>query len=264
MEGKRVATRLDNGQEVPIGGIEKMSKSKRNVVDPDDIIATYGADTARWFMLSDSPPDRDVEWTDAGAEGAHKFVQRIWRLVVSWAEVIHNADNPSRSTGKAGELRKASHKTLKAVGEDLDRLGFNRAIARIYEFVNILSSSGQPHEADQELIACMREGLLVLVQLIAPMMPHLAEECWQALGCDGLVSEQAWPQFIEALAKDDVITMPIQINGKKRADMSVSPEASKEEIETAALQLDVVVRYLDGKVPKKVIVVPKRIVNVVI
>ena len=264
VEGKRVATRLDNGQEVPIGGIEKMSKSKRNVVDPDDIIATYGADTARWFMLSDSPPDRDVEWTDAGAEGAHKFVQRIWRLIVNWAEVVHNADNPAGSTGKAGELRKASHKTLKAVGEDLDRLGFNRAIARIYEFVNILSSSGQPHEADQELIACMREGLLVLVQLIAPMMPHLAEECWQALGCDGLVSEQAWPQFIEALAKDDVITMPIQINGKKRADMSVSPEASKEEIETAALQLDVVVRYLDGKVPKKVIVVPKRIVNVVI
>ncbi len=260
-DGKRVATRLDNGEEVPIGGIEKMSKSKRNTVDPDEIIATYGADTARWFMLSDSPPDRDVEWTDAGAEGAHRFVQRVWRLVATWSGELAKIDLPE--TSNTNDVRKITHKTLKAIGEDIERLGFNRAIARIYEYVNTLSSV-KADDADAEQKAALKEGLSVLVQCIAPMMPHLAEQCWEAMGGKGLVSEQAWPQFNADLAKDDVITMPIQINGKKRADLEVSPDANKDEIEAATLQLDVVVKYLDGKTPKKIIVVPKRIVNVVV
>ncbi len=265
-DGKRVATRLDNGESVPIGGIEKMSKSKRNVVDPDDIIETYGADTARWFMLSDSPPDRDVEWTDAGAEGAHRFVQRVWRLVHSWAPALSAVSLPygNSTDAKVQELRKASHKTLKAIGEDIDRLGFNRAIARIYELVNVLSSSGNPENASNDLKSAMKEGLDFLVQEVAPYMPHLAEQCWQELGNEGLIAEQPWPRFDEAMAKDDVIVMPVQINGKKRADLSVDPEATKEQIESATMLLDVVVRHLDGKSPKKVIVVPKRIVNVVI
>ncbi|MEO0328042.1 MAG: leucine--tRNA ligase [Pseudomonadota bacterium] len=261
-EGKRTAVRLDNGQEVPIGGIEKMSKSKRNTVDPDDIMQTYGADTARWFMLSDSPPERDVEWTDAGAEGAHRFVQRIWRLVQIWADTVASADLPS-SDADISTLRKATHKTLKAIGEDIEKLSFNRAIARIYEFVNVLSGV-KLETQDAPTVSAMREGLFVLIQVIAPMMPHLAEECWKALGNKTVVSAEGWPQFENSLAQDDLLVLPIQINGKKRAEIEVSPEATPSEIEDASLALDVVQKFLDGKSPKKVIVVPKRIVNVVI
>jgi len=261
IDGKRTAKRLDNAEEVPIGGIEKMSKSKRNVIDPDEIIATYGADTARWFMLSDSPPDRDVEWTDAGAEGAHRFVQRVWRLIAGWSEALESIQLPE--AGASSDIRKATHKTLKAIGEDIERLAFNRAIARIYEFVNTLSAV-KAESADDTLKADVKEGITVLVQSIAPMMPHLAEECWHTLGNKGLVSEQAWIEFNATLANDDVIVMPIQINGKKRGDLEIDPNASKEEIEAASLAHDVVQKYLDGKQPKKMIVVPKRIINVVI
>lgn len=258
-DGKRSARRLDNGQEVPIGGIEKMSKSKRNTVDPDDIIATYGADTARWFMLSDSPPDRDVEWTDAGAEGAHRFVQRIWRLIDTWALELSGVSQASGDN----KIRKATHKTLKAIGEDIERLAFNRAIARIYEYVNVLSSV-KAEAADADTKSAIKEGIEILVQVFAPMMPHLAEECWQRMGKQGLVSNQPWPDYDDALSKDDILVMPIQINGKKRADLEIDPNASKEEIEAASLAHDVVQKYLDGAEPKKLIVVPKRIVNVVI
>ena len=265
-DGRRIAKRLDTGDEIPIGSIEKMSKSKRNTVDPDEIIATYGADTARWFMLSDSPPDRDVEWTDAGAEGAHRFVQRVWRLIYAWSAVVKAADLPDGplTDASAQEIRKATHKILKAVGEDIDRLGFNRAIARIYEYVNTLSASGSGDAANKDLASSMKEGLGILIQMIAPMMPHLAEECWKELGHQELVAEVPWPEFDAELAKDDVIVLPVQINGKKRADLEVDPNASVEEIEAATLNHDVVVKYLDGNEPKKLIVVPKRIVNVVL
>lgn len=264
-DGKRVAYKLSDNSEVPIGSIEKMSKSKKNVVDPDDIIATYGADTARFFMLSDSPPERDVEWTDAGAEGAHRFVQRIWRLVQTWSEHVKSAEMPQDlSNETANTLRKASHKTLKAIGEDYERLGFNRAIARIYDYVNTLSSSVVIKNTNSEINSAMREGLSLLIQCFAPVMPHLGETCWEELGFEGLVSQQPWPNYIDELVKDDVITLPIQINGKKRGDLLVSPEASKQEIEDATLASDVVRKYLDGQAPKKIIVVPKRIVNVVV
>ncbi|MEM7289039.1 MAG: leucine--tRNA ligase [Pseudomonadota bacterium] len=261
VDGKRTAKRRDTGEEIPIGGIEKMSKSKRNTVDPDEIIATYGADTARWFMLSDSPPDRDVEWTDAGAEGAHRFVQRVWRLVAESSDALDGVSMPE--AGNAVALRKATHKALCSVGEDIERLAFNRAIARIYEFMNTLSSV-KVESADDETKSALKEGLFVLIQCIAPMMPHLAEECWQTLGGHGLVAEQAWPEFDPALITDDVITLPVQINGKRRGEIEVSPDASSAEIEAATLQMDVVMKYLDGKSPKKLIVVPKRIVNVVV
>ncbi len=264
-DGKRKAFKLADNSEVPIGGIEKMSKSKKNVVDPDDIIATYGADTARWFMLSDSPPERDVEWTDAGAEGAHRFVQRIWRLVSTWSENVKSAEAPNDlKDEKAKAIRKASHKTLKAIGEDIERLGFNRAIARLYEYVNTLSSAGDAKNSNPDINSAMKEGLSFLIQCFAPVMPHLGETCWEELGFDGLVSEQSWPEHDDALAKDDTIILPVQINGKKRADLEVNPDASPQEIEDATLALDVVIKQLDGKAPKKIIVVPKRIVNVVV
>ena len=160
-------------------------------------------------------------------------------------------------------IRKASHKTLKAIGEDIEKLAFNRAIARIYEFSNILSTV-KLTDSNAVTRSAMKEGISFLVQSIAPMMPHLAEECWQSLGNSTLVSNLAWPTFDAELAKDDVIVLPVQINGKKRADLNVSPDATKDEIEAASLQLDVVVKYLEGRDPKKIIVVPKRIVNVVI
>jgi leucyl-tRNA synthetase len=216
-------------------------------------------------MLSDSPPERDVEWTDAGAEGAHRFVQRVWRLVQTWSDNVKSAGEPNDlKDEKANAIRKASHKTLKAIGDDIERLGFNRAIARLYEYVNTLSGAGDVKNSNPDINSAMKEGLSFLIQCFAPVMPHLGETCWEELGFDGLVSEQSWPEHDDALAKDDTIILPVQINGKKRADLEVNPDASPKEIEDATLALDVVIKQLDGKAPKKIIVVPKRIVNVVV
>jgi len=266
-EGTRTATRLSTGSPIEIGGIEKMSKSKKNVVDPDDIIASYGADTARWFMLSDSPPDRDVIWTEAGVEGAHRFVQRLWRLVSETAPRIAGADASPQSEDEAVlTIRRAAHRAAAGVADDIERLGFNKAVARIYELVNTLAASVSGVSADSEpaLKAAAREALTILVRLIAPMMPHLAEECWTTLGMDGLAAAAPWPDVDPALLKDDSITMPVQINGKKRGDLTVPASAGKPDIEQAALALDVVQAALAGNSPKRVVVVPGRIVNVVL
>ena len=259
----RKAFLIGDDSEITIGSIEKMSKSKKNVVDPDDIIASYGADTARWFMLSDSPPDRDVIWTEAGVEGAHRFVQRIWRLINSVAEVPK--PDVSEADEAALELTKDTHKTIKFVGENIEALGFNRAVASIYTLVNRVQAAwNDGNVQDAGLQHACRQACDILARLIAPMMPHLAEECWQALGNSGMVAEQPWPQFDPALVVDDTLTLPVQVNGKKRADVTVGAEASQEDIIAATLALDVIKGYLDGKEPKKVIVVPKRIVNIVV
>jgi leucyl-tRNA synthetase len=262
--GDRRAVLEATGEELKIGAIEKMSKSKKNVVDPDDIIASYGADTARWFMLSDSPPERDVIWTEAGVEGAHRFVQRLWRLVSEAAPKLAGVAPAAGSEGAAGEVSRAAHRTVQAVGEDIERLGFNKAVARIYELVNTLS----PHLAkadgsDATLTAALREAVEMLVVMISPMMPHLAEECWQGIGGEGMVANRPWPEFDPALVVNDQIVMPVQINGKKRGDLTIAREADQSAVEQAALALDFVQKALDGKPPRKVIVVPQRIVNVV-
>ena len=260
----RKAVLMASGEELRVGPIEKMSKSKKNVVDPDDIIESYGADTARWFMLSDSPPERDVIWTEAGVEGAHRFVQRLWRLVSEAAPKLAGATPAAGAEGAAGEVSRAAHKTVKAVGEDIERLGFNKAVARIYELVNMLS----PHLAkadasDAALTGALREAVEMLVVMISPMMPHLAEECWQEIGGEGMAANRAWPKFDPALVVDDQIVLPVQINGKKRGDLTIAREADQSAVEQAALALDFVQKALDGKPPRKVIVVPQRIVNVV-
>ena len=262
----RTATRLSDGAAVEIGPIEKMSKSKKNVVDPDDIIATYGADTARWFMLSDSPPERDVIWTESGVEGAHRFVQRLWRLVAEAAPALSDVSANPAKDGAHAATSKAVHKTLKAVGEDLGRLQFNKAVARIYELTNLLSRdvSALDEGASGQSKAALRQGIEFLVAMIAPMMPHLAETCWQEIGGAGLAAEQPWPTFDPELVTDDELLLPVQINGKKRAELSVAADATPGEIEDAVLALEAVRVALEGKQPKKVIVVPKRIVNVVI
>ena len=269
----RRATLIATGEAVEIGPIEKMSKSKRNTVDPDEIISTYGADVARWFMLSDSPPDRDVEWTERGVQGAWRFVQRLWRLVGEAADVAKSAPaaRPAQFLPPAAALRKAAHLALAKVTEDIEKLHFNVCVAHIYEFANALGAAIGDIEGDgrdgpspsPDLRWAMNEAVNILVQLFAPMMPHLAEECWAALGHATLVAQAPWPAVERDLLVEDTLTLPVQINGRKRADVTVPRDAGKAEIETAVLALDAVKRVLDGKAPKKVIIVPQRIVNVV-
>jgi leucyl-tRNA synthetase len=265
-DGKRAASLLSNGMPVEIGAIEKMSKSKKNVVDPDDIIGSYGADTARWFMLSDSPPERDVIWTEAGVEGAHRFVQRVWRMVSEAAPALAGIQPQAASEGSAGAVSKAAHRAVKAVGEDISRLGFNRAVARIYELTNALQvplAEVVEGKASPEMLGAVRQAFDMLVGLIAPMMPHLAEESYAVLGGEGMIADRPWPSFDPALTVDSEITLPVQINGKKRGDLTIARDADQGTIERAALQLDFVQKALEGKPPRKVIVVPQRIVNVV-
>src|SRR5580700_872861 len=276
----RRASLIATGEAVEIGAIEKMSKSKRNTIDPDEIIASYGADVARWFMLSDSPPERDVEWTERGVQGAWRFAQRLWRLVGEAAEIAQNApaERPATFTPAALKLRKATHRALAEVTADIEKLHFNVCVAHIYEFANALnavigdmgSEDGADLGAQTGAIStpdfrwAMREAVNVLVQLFAPMMPHLAEECWASLDQPALVAQAPWPQLEPDLLIENTVTLPVQINGKKRAEVTVPRDAKPAEIEAAVLALDAVKKALDGKRAKKVIVVPGRIVNVVV
>ena len=261
----RRATLASTGEPVEIGSIEKMSKSKKNTIDPDDIIAAYGADTARWFMLSDSPPERDVIWTEEGVQGAWRFVQRLWRLIGEISDIKAPATRPAQFGDAALAVRKAAHKALSNVSNDIAKLRFNRCVAHIYECANALGDAiGSAETAPAPDFAwALREAADILVRLFHPMMPHLAEECWAALGHKTLVSAEAWPRLEADLLVEDTETLPVQINGKKRAEVTVSRDATNAEIEAAVLALDAVQRALDGKRPKKVIVVPHRIVNVV-
>jgi leucyl-tRNA synthetase len=260
----RRAFHLTTGEPVEIGSIEKMSKSKKNTVDPDEIIASYGADTARWFMLSDSPPERDVIWTEEGVQGAARFAQRVWRLVNEVADLGEG----SGSVQADHPVRRAAHKTLASVEESIEGLRFNVAVARIYELANAVQSelqSARLSDGGAAAAPALREAAAMLVQMIAPMMPHLAEECWQVLKGDGAssVAEAPWPAVERALLVEDVVTLPVQVNGKKRADVTVPRDADQASIEAAVLALEPVQRAMEGRPARKIIVVPQRIVNVV-
>jgi leucyl-tRNA synthetase len=264
---ERRASLTAGGEAIEIGAIEKMSKSKRNTVDPDDIMGTYGADVARWFMLSDSPPEGDVIWSDKGVQGAWKFVQRLWRLTADAAAVAapRDAPRPAAFSPPALALRKAAHRALARVSEEIGRLRFNVCVAQIYEFTNAFQTSLAEVEAPPlaDYRWAVREAVGILVRLFHPMMPHLAEECWTVLGYTSLVATEKWPDLEPDLLLESTVTLPVQINGKKRADVTVARDAKNPEIEAAVLALDEVKRALDGKPPKKVIIVPQRIVNVV-
>jgi leucyl-tRNA synthetase len=265
-DGARQAFDAESGEELAIGALEKMSKSKRNTVGPEEITSLYGADTARWFMLSDSPPERDVEWTDAGVEGAHRFVQRVWRMISRLAAEVPPAGQPRPAMfdDDALELRRQVHRTIDAVTEDLEKLRFNRAEAQLHSLTNVLVTAAEKGEsAAPDFGWALREGCEALVLMFAPMMPHLAEECWRILGCDGLVAETAWPEVDPQLLQVETVTLPVQVNGKKRAELSVAVDAPPADVEKAALELDQVQRFLEGRPPRKVVVVPNRIVNVV-
>jgi leucyl-tRNA synthetase len=242
----------ETGEKIKVIPSAKMSKSKNNVVDPVNIIQEFGADTARWFVLSDSPPERDVEWTAAGAEAAHKHLTRVHRIVTD----IIEGDAPAAPDEDTVLLREM-HKTIHDVTGGVESFGFNAAIAKLYAFSNALSRSKAGTVAK-------RHAATALVQLMAPMTPHLSEELWSLLGHEGLIATAPWPVADEAMLVDDTITMPIQVNGKRRAEISVPKDMDKAEVEKTALSNDAVVRALDGAAPKKVIVVPGRIVNVVV
>jgi leucyl-tRNA synthetase len=258
---------VKSGEPITIGAVESMSKSKKNVVDPDTIIAAYGADTARWFMLSDTPPERDIEWTAAGVEGAHRFLQRLWRLVRDAAAkgAPRGATKPASFGPEAEALRRAAHRAVAAVTGAIEKLRFNTAVAHIYELGNALSSGLQTagsHPAP-DMAYALREAAELLARIASPMVPHLAEECWALLGHDSLVAEAPWPVPEKALLQEDTVTIAVQVNGKRRDELTIARDAGKEDIETAALKLDNVVRAIGGRKIKKVVVVPQRIVNVV-
>jgi leucyl-tRNA synthetase len=236
---------IESGQPVTPGRVEKMSKSKRNTVDPEPILAKYGADAVRWFMLSDSPPERDLEWSEAGIEGASRFVQRVWRLATSTA----------KADGEDADLKRKLHRAIAAVGEAIESLQFNKAIAQLYELTSAIEKA--PPSATRH------EAVRSLVLLAAPAAPHLAEECWVALGEAGMVADAPWPEFDPALLVDDQVTLAVQVNGKLRDTLSAPRGLDRDAAEALALASDKVQRQLAGAPPRKVIVVPDRLVNIV-
>jgi leucyl-tRNA synthetase len=259
---ERKATSIAIGRPVTIGPIEKMSKSRKNVVDPDDIIAHYGADTARLFIVSDSPPDRDIIWTEGGVAGAGRQIQRISRVVDQVAErgYARNGGMPAFGA-EALALRRTAHKTLNSVSQNIEGLRYNVAVAQIYELTHAVSAALD--KSTEGLDWAVREATEILVQAIGPMLPHLAEDCWERLGYNTLLADQPWPQVEQALLVDDMITIAVQVNGKRRDELTVARNATKDEIEAAALKLDAVKRTLGDVRPDRVVVVPGRIANVV-
>ncbi len=243
--------------EIAVGASEKMSKSKKNVIAPETIIEDYGADTIRWFMLSDTPPERDIEWTDAGAEGCWRFVQRVHRLATEAEGLPAPGTVPSADDEASKTLRTAVHKAIAAVTDHLSGLRFNSAVAQLYTLANTVYDGAAANPSVR------REALEALVLLSAPMMPHLAETCWQSLGHAGLVVEAAWPKHDPALLESDSFTYPVQVNGKVRGTFQIAKSADKAAVEQAALALEDVQRILNGAPVKKIIVVPGRIVNIV-
>jgi leucyl-tRNA synthetase len=253
VDGKRVATRLSTGEALTIGDIEKMSKSKKNVVAPQEILDSHGVDAGRLFVLSDSPPERDVQWTTGGLEGAGRFVQRVWAEFDGFNTAVPDQGEADLA------LRRETHKAIKAVTEGVEGFRFNSAIAKLYGFLSTLRAHTGAGGAAR------REALSAFARLIAPFTPHLAEECWAALGQTGMVLDAPWPEWDPALAADDELTLPVQIGGKKRGEIVMPRGADPKAVEAEALANPAVRAYLEanGLSVKKVIVVPDRIVNLV-
>ncbi len=256
---KHGQTATHNGQPVTVGRSEKMSKSKKNTVDPAKILETYGADAARLFMLSDSPPDRDLEWTDAGIEGAWRYLNRVWRLATTAAEIAPTPI-PANLDPAANAVLRQIHRAIAAVGDDLEKFRFNSAVARIRELTNALNDMDRSVSGAD---AVFRFGVEIAAQLINPLTPHIAEEMWASFGETTPLTETPWPSFDPALLEDDTVTIGVQVNGKLRGTITVPKAADKAACEKAALEIPAVQKHLEGKPPKKVIIVPGKIVNIV-
>ena len=233
------------GAAVSRGRVEKMSKSKKNTVDPEPILDRYGADAVRWFMLSDSPPERDLEWSESGIEGAARFVQRVWRL----------AQSPAGNEGEDKALARKLHRTIAAVGEAIDGLQFNKSVAALYELTSAIEKAAPSASRD--------EAIRTLLLLVAPGAPHLAEEAWAERGEQGMIADAAWPNFDPAMLIDDEVTIAVQVNGKLRDTLTAPRGIPREDAEALALALPKIQSQLAGAAPRKVIVVPDRLVNIV-
>ncbi len=249
------AIRLSDDSPVALGRSEKMSKSKRNVVDPESIISAYGADCARLFMLSDSPPERDLDWSATGIEGAWRYVNRLWRLV------MENNNPQGKGEISAQELKRQTHKTIKAVGEGLSQFHFNKAVALLRELSNAIESFAPESDEDKKI---KQDAIESLLKMFHPMMPHITEELWQQMGHKNLLAQESWPQFDPALTVDDQVTIAVQINGKMRGTIQMPRDAAKDAVESTVLSQDFVMKALEGKAANKIIIVPNRIVNVLI
>ena len=248
--------RADNKKIVERGDVIKMSKSKKNVVDPNEIIDGYGADVARWFVLSDSPPERDVEWTESGVIGAWRFAGKVWDIVSETDAHLSPMSVASDAKDTALELRRFTHKVIERVTAGIEAFRFNTSVAAIYELTNAIRKY-KPNDAARA------EALGALIRMIAPFMPHLSEECWSHMGGEGLVCQAPWPEADPAMLVEDSVTMPIQVNGKRRSEISVAKDLSKDEVEALAMKDEQIIKTLDGLTVRKVIVVPGRIINIV-
>ncbi|WP_033920593.1 leucine--tRNA ligase [Sphingomonas sp. 37zxx] len=244
-EEVRDGTEIATGEAITLGRIEKMSKSKKNTVDPTGIVDQYGADAVRWFMLSDSPPERDLQWSESGIEGAWRFVQRLWRLF----------DTVEPAEGQDKPLDRKLHQTIAGVAGDIEALQFNKSVAKLYELVSAIEKAAPS--------ASRTAAIRALMRIVAPMTPHIAEEAWAAMGAEGLIADAPWPEVDPALLIEDEVTIAIQVNGKLRDTLTVPKGMAREDVEAAALASPNVLRVLDGKPPRKVIVVPDRLVNLV-
>lgn len=260
------AFHVESGDEIFVGGIEKMSKSKKNTVNPEDMIEQFGADTARWFVLSDSPPERDFEWTEAGIEGSWKFTQRLWRTLSENLTSVCGIGSaaPAAFSEQAESLRRETHKAIDAITKDIDDFHFNKAIARIYELTNKVSAAAPKISGGEGEGHVLRETLETLVLVVAPMMPHLAEEAWEKLGHTTMVVDTPWPKADDSLLVENLVIMPIQVNGKRRGEIEVAPDEDAKKVEDIALAVDTVASAIGENAVKKIIVVPNRIVNIVI
>ncbi|MBL8672113.1 MAG: class I tRNA ligase family protein, partial [Alphaproteobacteria bacterium] len=259
------AVHAQTGRPVTIGRREVMSKSKKNVVPPARIIETYGADTARLFMLSDSPPERDLDWSDAGIDGAWRYVQRVWRLVAepdaSRPVAPAGTARPGTLGDSAAGVYREMHRTVQGVGEDIDRFHLNKAVARVREFTNLLEEF---KETGPDAAWVRRQAHEAVAVLLGPMMPHLAEEIWAHLGHKTLLARASWPAVDPAALVDSAITVAVQVNGKLRGTVELPRDSEARAAEAAALALPAVEKILEGKPPRRVIVVPNKVINVVV
>ncbi len=258
---------VKTGESVTIGPIESMSKSKKNIIDPQSIVETFGADTARWFILSDTPPERDIQWTDKGAEASSRFIQRIWKIINDGISLISGSDivKPKEFTENALIIKKITHKAIKDITEALENLRFNRAIAYIYELSNEIQNLINTNKICNDIsdLYAFRELLETYCQLFAPMAPHLAEECWKILGCNDIISKSEWPKLNEKYIQEDTVLIVVQVNGKKRGEIEVVKGLPQNDVEAAAMRIDNVNKSINSEI-RKIIYVPNRILNVVI
>jgi len=254
------------GSQISVGRLEKMSKSKKNVVDPEYLIEEYGADTARIFCLFASPPEKDLDWNDQGVEGSFRFLNRVWRLFYEWSPRLREIPSPSPGIlleGDLKSLRQKTHKTIKKVTEDIERFHFNTAISAIMELVNELYGSEAINRADETFLEIRREALEMIALLLSPFVPHFAEELWEALGKRGSVIETPWPDYDREAVFEEEVLIVIQVNGRLRDRMMIPASYGEEEVKAWALKSEKIQKLTEGKEIKRVILVPKKLVNIV-